>query len=108
MARFLYLGKYTAEGLKGLVAEGGSKRRDATEQMVKSIGGRVLEYDFTVGEYDFILMVEVEDQLAGLVAPLLAGSSGTVRVVTVPLVSPQQMDDVAARAVATSFRPAGH
>lgn len=107
MAKFMYLGKYTADGLKGLVAEGGTKREAATERMVNAVGGRVLEYQFTFGEYDFVLIVDVPDNASALIAPILAGSSGTVRVLTVPLVSPKDMDDVCARIPSTSFRPAG-
>lgn len=107
MATFMYLGKYTPEGLKGLAAEGGTKRQQATEKLVNSIGGRILEYWFAVGEYDFVLMVELPDNAAGLIAPILTGSSGTVRVLTVPLVNSHEIDEICARIPSTSFRPAG-
>ena len=107
MAKFMYLGQYTAEGLKGLAAEGGTKRQQATEKLVESVGGRILHYSFAVGEHDFVLIVDVPDNAAGLVAPILTGASGTVRVLTVPLVSPQEIDEICARISASSFRPAG-
>jgi uncharacterized protein with GYD domain len=107
MARFLYLGKYTSEGLKGLAAEGGTKRREATERLIGSIGGKILEYSFAVGEYDFVLIVEVADDAAGLIAPILTGSSGTVHVLTVPLIDPKTIDEVSARITKATFRPAG-
>lgn len=107
MVRYLYLGKYTSDGLKGLAAEGGTKRRDATEKLISSIGGKIVEYSFAVGEFDFVLLVEVPDHAAALVAPIMTGASGTVRVLTVPLVSPSEMDDVSVRISAATFRPAG-
>lgn len=107
MATFMYLGKYTADGLKGLAAEGGTKRREATEKLVTSIGGTIQHYSFAVGEYDFVLIVELPDSAAGLIAPILTGLSGTVRVLTVPLVSPQQIDEVCARIPSSTFRGAG-
>lgn len=107
MATFMYLGTYTADGLKGLAAEGGTKRREATEKLVSSIGGTLVHYSFAVGEYDFVLIVDLPDNAAGLVAPILTGASGTVRVLTVPLVTPQQIDEVCARIPSGSFRPAG-
>lgn len=107
MAKFMYLGKYTADGLRGLAAEGGTKREAAIEKLVGSIGGTVLEYFFAVGEYDFVVIIDVPDNAAGLIAPILTGSTGTVRVVTVPLMSPKDMDEVCARIPSTSFRPAG-
>lgn len=107
MAKFLYLGKYTAEGLKGLADEGGTKRRVAIEALASSIGGAILEYSFAIGEYDFVVIVDVPDTAAGLVVPILTGASGTVRVLTVPLVSPRDMDEICARIPSGSFRPAG-
>lgn len=107
MAKFMYLGKYTAEGLKGLAAEGGTKRLAAIEALTSSIGGKVLEYSFAVGEYDFVVIVDLPDNAAGLIAPVLTGASGTVRVTTVPLVSPKDMDEICARIPSSAFRPAG-
>lgn len=108
MTTFMYLGKYTADGLKGLADEGGTQRRVATERLITSIGGSIREYWFAIGEYDFVLMVDLPDDAAGLVAPILTGASGTVRVLTVPLVSPEQIDEVCSRIGSGSFRPAGH
>lgn len=107
MAKFLYLGKYTAEGLKGLAVDGGTKRKEAIEHFASSIGGSILEYSFAVGEYDFVVIADVPDNAAGLIAPIMTGATGTVRLVTVPLVSPQQIDEVCARIPSSTFRPAG-
>ncbi len=37
MAKYLFQGSYTEEGLRGLLEEGGSKRREAAEEVVKSV-----------------------------------------------------------------------
>lgn len=107
MVRYLYLGKYTADGLRGLSTEGGTKRREATEKLISSIGGRIIEYSFAVGEYDFVLIVEMPDDAAALVAPIVTGASGTVRVLTIPLISPENLDEITSRIARTTFRPAG-
>ena len=36
MPKYLIQGSYSGEGLKGLLKEGGSKRREAAEQSVKN------------------------------------------------------------------------
>ncbi len=41
MTAYLVQFSYTEEGLKGLLKEGGSKRREATEQLIKSLGGQI-------------------------------------------------------------------
>lgn len=39
MAKYLIRGSYSGDGLKGLLEEGGSKRREAAEQSIKGLGG---------------------------------------------------------------------
>ena len=46
MPKYLFQGSYTEEGLSGLLKEGGSKRREAAEQVVKSVGGTLEAYYF--------------------------------------------------------------
>ena len=53
MAKYLFHGSYTVEGLKGLLKEGGTGRREATEQLAKSLGGTLEAYYFAFGDNDF-------------------------------------------------------
>lgn len=39
MAKYLLHGSYTAEGVKGIIKEGGSARREQAEQMARAMGG---------------------------------------------------------------------
>ena len=39
MPKYLFTGSYTAEGARGVLKEGGSGRREATEKLVASLGG---------------------------------------------------------------------
>jgi len=39
MPKYLFEGSYTEQGLKGVLQEGGSKRREAAEQLVKGMVG---------------------------------------------------------------------
>jgi uncharacterized protein with GYD domain len=41
MPKYLILASYSAEGAKGLLKEGGSKRKQAAEQGLTSAGGKV-------------------------------------------------------------------
>ena len=41
MPKYLIRGSYSDQGLKGLLEEGGSKRRDAAEQSIQGLGGRL-------------------------------------------------------------------
>ena len=46
MPKYLFTGSYTAEGARGVLKEGGSGRRDATEKLVASLGGTIEAYYF--------------------------------------------------------------
>jgi uncharacterized protein with GYD domain len=39
MPKYLIQGSYSEQGLKGVLKEGGSKRREAAEQSIKGMGG---------------------------------------------------------------------
>jgi uncharacterized protein with GYD domain len=41
MPKYLIEASYAGEGVKGLLRDGGSKRREAVEQAMKSMGGKV-------------------------------------------------------------------
>jgi len=105
MAHFLYLGSYTQKGREGLVAEGGSRRREAVEGLIRSVGGRLVYFSFAIGEHDLVVIIDVPDTAAALVAPLIVGSLGVANITTVSLLDPSTLDDVAARVNRASYRP---
>ncbi len=41
MSKYLIEASYTADGVKGLLKEGGSARRAAVERLVKAAGGTI-------------------------------------------------------------------
>jgi uncharacterized protein with GYD domain len=95
MAAFLIQFTYTEQGLKGLRKEGGSKRREATEQLVKSQGGRLVAYYFEFGENDGLAIVDGLENADAFAAGLIVGASGAVRTKTTVLVTPEEVDQAA-------------
>src|SRR6478609_4737591 len=59
MARFLIIGRYAAEGARGLMAAGGSARKSAVEKAVTGLGGRIETFDFAFGEDDIYTIVDM-------------------------------------------------
>ena len=92
MATFMVQFSYTEQGMKGLVKEGGSKRREATEKLVKSLGGKLVAYYFAFGDYDGIAIVEGVDNIDTTAAALIVGASGAVRTKTIVLLTPEEVD----------------
>lgn len=46
MPKYLVQGSYTDQGLKGLLKEGGSKRRAIVERLAKGMGGKLEAFLF--------------------------------------------------------------
>jgi uncharacterized protein with GYD domain len=105
MPKYLFHGSYTQEGLKGFLKEGGSKRREATKQMVESAGGTLEAYYFAFGDSDFYVIADLPDNISAAAGSLVAAASGTVKVKTVVLLTPEEVDQVAK--VTVDYRPPG-
>src|SRR5437667_6936371 len=52
MPKYLIQASYTAEGVQGLLKDGGSKRKAAAEQAIKGLGGRLEVFYFAFGDTD--------------------------------------------------------
>jgi uncharacterized protein with GYD domain len=105
MAKYLVQFSYTGEGLKGLLKEGGSKRREVIEQLVKSMGGKLEAYYFAYGEYDGIAIVEGTDIVNQLAGTLAINASGVVKTTTTVLITPEDVDQAIKKI--PSYRPPG-
>ena len=105
MAKYLISASYTAEGTKGLLAEGGSGRKKAIETMLRGLGGTLEAMYYAYGDADVLLIADVPDATAGLALSLAANASGTVNVKTTPLITVEEIDAACKKSVA--YRPAG-
>ena len=105
MPKFLVQFSYTGEGLKGLVKEGGSKRREAIEQLVSIMGGKLEAYYFCYGDYDGIAIVDGRDMVSHVAGILAIGASGAVKTKTTVLITPEEVDQAVKKIPA--YRPPG-
>jgi uncharacterized protein with GYD domain len=92
MAAFLVQFSYTEQGVKGLLKEGGSKRREATEQLIKSVGGKLVAYYFAFGDYDGFAIIEGVENIDAAAAALVVGASGAVKTKTTVLLTAEEVD----------------
>jgi len=99
MAKYLLQASYTEEGLKGLLKDGGSKRRAAAEEALKSVGGRVDAFYFAFGEADAYVIVDIPDNVSAAAASLTVNASGAVRVKTTVLMTPEDVDQATKKKV---------
>ncbi len=106
MPKYLFQASYTAEGAKGLLKEGGTKRRAAVEQLIKSVGGKLEAFYFVLGESDAFLLVDAPDNASVVAVSLTTAAAGVVtNVRTSVLLTPEEMDQATKKSV--SYRPPG-
>ena len=92
MPKFLIKATYQTDGARGLLKEGGTKRRAAVQKIVEAAGGKVEAFYYAYGEDDAFIIMDLPDVAAGLAISLTVNASGAVRVSTVPLIAPEELD----------------
>ena len=93
MAKYLIEASYTPDGVKGLLKDGGSARRDAAAQLMETLGGKVEAFYFSFGSSDAYVIVDMPDNVSLAAAALAVNSSGAVTVKTVVLMTPEEVDE---------------
>ncbi len=107
MPKYLYHGSYTLEGIRGVLADGGSKRRDAARQAVESLGGRMEAFYFAFGTDDVVVLVDVPDNVSAAALSLAIGAAGAFRGTTTVLLTPDEFDSAAGKARNVKYAPPG-
>jgi uncharacterized protein with GYD domain len=103
MPKYLVQGSYTDHGLKGLLKEGGSKRRAMVEQLAKEMGGKLEAFYFTFGSDDFVIVLDLPSNIDMAATSLVAQASGTVKSRVTVLMTPEDVDQAVKRKV--DFHP---
>jgi uncharacterized protein with GYD domain len=105
MAKYLLQGSYTAEGSKGLLKDGGSKRRAAAKTLVESLGGKIESLYFAFGETDVVAIVDMPDSASAAAASLTIGASGGLASKLTVLLTPEEIDQAAKKSA--TYTPPG-
>jgi uncharacterized protein with GYD domain len=92
MSKYLFHGSYTESGLKGLLKEGGSRRREVAEQLFRSLGGKLEAYYFAFGDNDFYVIADLPNNVSSAAGSLVVNASGAIKVKTVVLLTPEEID----------------
>jgi uncharacterized protein with GYD domain len=82
MSKYLWEVSYSPEGAKGLLKDGGSKRRAAAEQAIKQVGGKLEAFYFAFGKHDAYIIADIPDNASEAAASLAVNASGAVAVRT--------------------------
>jgi uncharacterized protein with GYD domain len=105
MPKYLIRGSYSDQGLNGLLKEGGSKRREAAEQAIKGLGGRLEAFYYAFGEDDFVVIADLPSNVEATAVSLAANASGGMKSGITVLITPEEVDQATKKSV--SFRAPG-
>jgi uncharacterized protein with GYD domain len=105
MAKYLVQANYVGDGIKGLMTEGGTKRRDAVRASLESVGGTLEALYFAIGDVDVFGIGDFPDEASAVAWSMMVNSTGAVSLHLVPLLTPEDLDAAAAKT--PSYRAPG-
>jgi uncharacterized protein with GYD domain len=95
MPTYIVLGNYTEQGIRNIKRL--ADLREAAEQWTEAEGGRVVANYTTLGQYDFVFIVELPSPEAVLEGAFIFGSQGEVRTQTMMAFPAQAAEAIARR-----------
>jgi uncharacterized protein with GYD domain len=105
VAKYLFAGSYTQSGITGVIAEGGSGRRDAVAKLAKSVGGSLESFYWGFGSDDYHIIVDLPSAEAAAAIAMTVGSAGGATLRTTVLLTAEQVD--AAAKLSPNYRAPG-
>ena len=99
MAKYLLEVNYTIDGIRGVIAGGGSAREKVARAAAKSVGGDVESFHFAFGETDVFVIADLPDNTAAAALALSVSAAGGATVRTVVLLTAAEVDAAAKQQV---------
>jgi uncharacterized protein with GYD domain len=95
MPSYLISGTYTAEGVKGVLKNGGTARADAVRTSIEAVGGTMHTFHFAFGGEDVFVVFDMPDNTTAAALALAVGATGMIGLKTEVLLSPAEIDAAA-------------
>jgi uncharacterized protein with GYD domain len=106
MSKYMIKASYSAEGIKGVMAKGGTAREDAIKQLVSGVGGSMESFYFAFGGDDVYVIVDAPSHEAMAAVAGRVTSTGVLSSYeTVVLLTSEQLD--AAANMSVDYTPPG-
>src|SRR5579885_2441397 len=86
MPIYVSLVKFSTQGVTTMKDQGVS-RSDVVQQNIESLGGRLIDAYYCLGEYDVVDNMEFPDNRTAMKAALLNSSLGHIKITTMPALS---------------------
>jgi len=105
MPKYMVQASYVGDGLKGLIKEGGSNRRETVKKVIEAMGGKLESFYYAFGDYDVIGIADMPDNVSSVAFSLMINASGVVSGKTIVLLTPEEIDQATKKVV--DYRPPG-
>jgi uncharacterized protein with GYD domain len=105
MAKYMFQARYTSEGAKGVVRDGGTGRRAAVEKACAAAGGRLESMYYAFGGIDAYVIADLPSNTAAAALALAVNQAGGASVNTVVLMTVEEVDAAAKQSIA--YKPPG-
>ena len=106
MPKFLIKASYNPDGVRGLLKEGGSKRRAVVQKLIEGMGGKLEAFYYAYGPDDAVIIADLPDAGSGVALSLTVNATGAVRLSTTPLITPEEIDAASKKTV--KYKAPGH
>ena len=108
MPLFLVQFSYTSRAIKGLVERPDEDHAAGAAGLVGSLGGKLLGYWYSLGEFDGVVLFEAPDQSTAASVSIAVGGSGEVsRLQTTALLTMAEARDASRKAASATHLPPG-
>jgi uncharacterized protein with GYD domain len=105
MPKFLFVASYSAEGVKGLLREGGSEREKMIGDIAKNLDGKLECFYYAFGSDDVYSIVDLPDNTTAAAMAMHISAGGMVKTRVTVLLTPEEIDQSARTKM--YFRPPG-
>ncbi len=105
MPKYLFEASYSADGVRGLLKDGGSKRAQVVTDLIQVAGGSLEALYYAFGDRDVYVIADLPDEEAAISLSLAVTASGALSVKTTVLIDPATVDAAVQKSV--SYAPPG-
>jgi uncharacterized protein with GYD domain len=106
MPTYMIQGAYNSEGLSAVV-KNPQDRFQAVKPAIEKVGGKLIDAYYSFGDYDFVVIVEMPDNVSAAALLLSFGAGGTVRLTkTTLLLTANEGVQAMKKASGTGYKPA--
>ena len=106
MPIYMIQGSYGTEGL-AVIVKNPQNRIQAVKPAIEKIGGKLINAYFSFGDYDFVLLVEMPDNISAVGISMAFGAGGAIKSIkTTPLLSAEETMEAMKKASQAGYKSA--